>query len=248
MANPEIEFRTRFSPDYTGMKLEEITFCRMENLSGREQDYRLDLISPQQPAERPRPCILFVHGGGFTQPCDKRQAYISLFARSLTGAGYAVAAPDYPVFDDEAQRDAAGGGMAAVHRAGEAVHLAYRYIQENAAALGIEPEKMALMGGSAGGMTGFYTLAEHADSYRAFINLWGSPDPLPPLEGFPPTLSVHGTDDLLVPYKQELPIQEKLSQLGIRHELITLNGAGHTPLARMDEFLPQILDLLRQTL
>lgn len=249
MANPEIEFRTRFVPDYSGMELEEIPFCQMQDHYGHQQTYKLDLITPPQPAAQPRPCVLFIHGGGFTQPCDKRQAYISLFARALTREGYAVAAPDYPVFEDEAQRDAGGGEAAGARKAGEAVHLAYRYLQENAEPLGIAPERIALMSGSAGGMSGFYAISDYPqDGYRSFVNLWGAPAPLPPLDRFPPVLSVHGNQDLLVAYEREAPIQQELSRLGIRHELITLEGAGHTPLAQMDLFLPKILELLRQTL
>ena len=247
--NPEIEFREKYKPDYTGMALTELPFCEIENHTGAQQTYKLDLItSPKKPG-KPRPVVFFVHGGGFIQPCDKRQAYISVFARTLTAAGYAVVSPDYPLFADGAQLAAAGGEPAGYAKAGEAVHQAYRYIAEHAKELELNPERIAIMGGSAGGWASFYGIADHPeDRYRAFINLWGAPDRLPDLAGFPPTLSVHGNADLLVPYERELPIQEQLKAHGIRHSLITLDSSGHTPLDRMDDYLPQVMALLDSAL
>ena len=39
-------------------------------------------------------------------------------------------------------------------------------------------------------------------------------------------------------------IQTELEKHHIPHELITLDGSGHTPLNRMEEFLPQAMKLL----
>lgn len=245
--NPEIEFR-RMNADYSGMSLTEMPFCEMEDFAGKVQTYKLDIIMPAGIQAKPLPVVFFIHGGGFVPPCDKRQIYIPMIARHLTQAGYAVVSPDYPLFDDVEQRrtagDAAGGNKAA-----EAVHKAYGYINENAAKFGLDAERIAIMGGSAGGMTGFLTIAQFKDPYKAFINLWGAPKmETPDLKDFPPTLSVHGTDDKAVPYALEAPIQQSFEDYGIWHQLVTLEGAGHTPLHRLDEYLPQILDLLAKRL
>ena len=242
--NPEIEFRNKFKADYTGMTLTELPFAEMADHSGQKQTYKLDLITPPILPQNPMPVVFFVHGGGFLQPCDKRQAYICMFARKLTEAGYAVISPDYPVFDDEPQMMAHGGEAAGYALAGEAIHLAYQYLKGNAAKLNLDMDKVAIMGGSAGGMAAFYAIANWSDHYQAFINLWGAPDPAPDLTNFPSTLSVHGNTDLLVSYERELPIQAELERHHIPHELITLDGSGHTPLNRMGEFLPQAMKLL----
>lgn len=246
--NPEIQFRNKFKPDYTGMALKELAFGEMNDHRGEKQIYKLDLITPPLLPEKPMPVVFFIHGGAFQKPCDKRQAYICVFARSLLAEGYAVVSPDYPVFDDEADMIAHGGESAGYAKASEAVHLAYQYLKENAKELHLDMEKVAIMGGSAGGMTGFYAIADWPDRYCAFVNLWGAPEKVPDLAKFPPTLSIHGSADPVVSYERELPIQEQLNDHHIPHELITLDGSGHTPLDRMGDFLPQIIEMLANRL
>lgn len=247
--NPEAQYR-RYRPDYSGMALRELTFCTMPDLFGHPVDLQTDLITTCGDfPDRPLPVVIFVHGGGFIEPNDKRQAYISLFARQFTAAGYAVLSPDYPQYEDQEQMDACGDTLQAMRTAGEAVHRLYEFVAREGGSLGLDPGRVVLMGGSAGGMAGFYAIADHPqDRYRLFGNLWGAPEPMPSLHGFPPVISVHGTADPLVPFAREEPLQRELERLGIPHTLITLEGAGHTPLGRMDTFLPPMMNLLTQTM
>lgn len=241
---PEHEFITKGLAGYDGMEVREYTFCKLENYNGDLQDYTLDLITRQSYDKKPLPVVFFIHGGGFLQPHDKRQGYISIFARELTRVGYAVVSPDYPIFDNVAQRSAWNATMGA-DRAAEAVHLAYLYIRENAERLNLDADRIALMGGSAGGMTGFYLLGHYNDNIRAFINCWGAPQGFSPcVSGFPPTLSIHGTADTLVRYELELPIQADLEKAGVVHELITLEGAGHTPMKFFATYIQSVIDWL----
>lgn len=242
MGNPEIQFRSRFQPDYTGMDLTEEIFCRMEDHTGTLRDYSLDIITSAGSRSSQLPVILFIHGGGFIEPCDKRQSYISLFARTLTQKGYAVVSPDYPLFADSDALEKAGGEPAGYQKASAAVHLAYQYIQKHAARLGFDPHRIAIIGGSAGGWASFYAVPQ--DHYKALINLWGVPQILPDLSGFPPVFSVHGTADCLVPYEREAALQQGLEQHHIPHSLISLKDSGHTPLNRLEEFLPAMVEWL----
>ena len=224
--NPELQFKLKSLATYDGMKLDEYSFVYMENYKGEQQEYKLDVIAPLEKSEAPRPVVIFVHGGGFAQPCDKRQAYIPMFAHHLTKAGYVVVSPDYPIFDDADQRAAYTGNDRGAARAAEAVHMAYLYIQQNAEGLHLDADRIAIMGGSAGGMTGFYLLDHYDDKFRMFGNCWGAPKGyMPDVTKFPPTLSIHGTADQAVPYELEAPIQAAFEAAGIDHELITLEGA-----------------------
>lgn len=244
MGAPEIEYRRKYKPDYSGMTVMEVPFCSMEDHSGTLAEYKLDVITAQNVTSGKLPVVFFIHGGGFLKPNDKRQAYISVFARELTRNGYAVVSPDYPQFDDEQQLAAAGGEAAGYKKAAQAIHDAYRFVAENGGQWNLDASRIAIIGGSAGGWAAFYTIANYRDSYRAFINCWGAPAVLPSVADFPPTLSVHGTEDVLVPYVLETAAQTALEQAGIDHELITLPGCGHTPLNKFGEFMPVILKFL----
>lgn len=244
---PEEEYRNKYKADYSGMNLKEYTYGQMVDCNGLLESFRLDLITPEELSEELRPVVMFIHGGGFLKPNDKRQAYISFFARELTKAGYAVVSPDYPVFDREEQILAAGGESAACRKGAQAVHLAYRYLYDHREELRLDMERAAIMGGSAGGMTAFYAIASYEDRYQVFVNLWGAPDPIPPLTGFPEVLSIHGTADQLVAYDREIAVEQALNQSGIKNRLITLEDCGHTPLGKFKEFMPDILEILERT-
>jgi acetyl esterase/lipase len=245
---PELEYKKKYKPDYTGMCLSTECYSEMEDFSGTTRSYELDIIIREKDNRKNKPVVLFIHGGGFIEPSDKRQSYISTIARDLTKEGYAVVSPDYPVFHDKAMCDAAGGEVAAYARAGKAIHLAYRYLTANAQRLGLDTSRVAIIGGSAGGMTAFYAIADYNDEYRAFVNCWGAPLIIPDLSRFPPTLSIHGTNDQLVAYERELPVQEKLTAANIPHQLLTLEGENHTPLGKYHVFLPEIQKLLRKNM
>lgn len=44
---------------------------------------------------------------------------------------------------------------------------------------------------------------------------------------YPPTLLIHGTKDTDVPYELSATMAKELSRKGVKHELITVEGAGH---------------------
>jgi acetyl esterase/lipase len=56
-------------------------------------------------------------------------------------------------------------------------------------------------------------------------------DPLCPIRNvttaYPPTLLIHGTKDTDVPYEQSETMDRELTRKGVKHELITVPGAGH---------------------
>jgi len=45
--------------------------------------------------------------------------------------------------------------------------------------------------------------------------------------GSPPVLTIHGTDDVIVPYDQAVLLDEKLQELGIRNRLLSLENGTH---------------------
>jgi acetyl esterase/lipase len=45
--------------------------------------------------------------------------------------------------------------------------------------------------------------------------------------GLPPTISIHGDADPLVPYQHSVKLQDALAKAGVPHELVTIPGGGH---------------------
>ena len=242
--NPEAQFQGH-GPDYTGMTVTELTFAMLTDYKGIEEPYLLDLIvredtAGKREAQPLRPAVIFVHGGGFLKPSDRKQAYIPIFARILTAAGYAVISPDYPQFDSQEALEAAGGEAAGYAKSAEAIRLTVAYLKAHRE-LGVDPEQIFLIGGSAGGWACYHALAAYHDGIRAYISLWGEPQRLPDVSAFPPTLMIHGTEDALVPYALAVQANQAFADAGVPHRLITLEGAGHTPLARLGEYMPAMM-------
>lgn len=96
----------------------------------------LDLYSPQKLAHA-APCLIFIHGGGWSSGDKKDYAY---YAVRFAQRGYVVASVGYR-FVQEAKMPACI----------EDVKCAVRYLRSHAAEYNIDPEKLAAIGGSAGG-------------------------------------------------------------------------------------------------
>lgn len=104
----------------------------------QSEKQKLDLWFPEE-GEEPFPLILSIHGGGFIA-CDKRNG--EMIKPMLAGLkkGYAVAGINYRLSDEccfpEQIRD---------------IRRCIRFIRAHAQELRIDPERMVLWGGSAGG-------------------------------------------------------------------------------------------------
>jgi acetyl esterase/lipase len=116
-------------------------------VDGRRVALLLDLFLPPPTADhRGRPTLVLVHGGGFAagsraQHADDAMAY----ARR----GFVVATIDYRVDPD-------AGASTSAHRAASYAAIddgmeAVRWLRARAASLGIDPDRIAALGASAGG-------------------------------------------------------------------------------------------------
>lgn len=105
---------------------------------GRVGDRKLllDLYAPEK-LDHPVPCLIFIHGGGWETGGKTDYAY---YAVRFAQRGYVVACISYR-FVKEAPFPACV----------QDVKCAVRYLRANAAENNIDPEKLAAIGGSAGG-------------------------------------------------------------------------------------------------
>jgi acetyl esterase/lipase len=111
--------------------------------AGGYRPLKLDLYRPKQQSG-PLPAVIWLHGGGW-QGGDQRGAAFGgtdmpTMLAELAGRGYVVASATYRL-----------SGEAKFPAQGQDVRAAIRWVRANATEYGIDPSKVFLWGGSAGG-------------------------------------------------------------------------------------------------
>jgi acetyl esterase/lipase len=235
---------------------------------------KLDLYLPVPPAQgKLSPAVVWIHGGGWTGGV-KTENRAKNICTTLADAGYVAVSVEYRLGD--------GAWPTNLHDCKNGV----RFLRANAAKYGIDPERIAVAGGSAGGhlalMVGFtgdnpaFEPTGAATPYpgvssrvRAVINMYGianmltrqevatdgtptgkfrtagpakvfgAIDPAAPVyrvaspvthvtKATPPVLILHGNLDTTVDRDQSHELARVLAKHGVPHELVMVEGAGHT--------------------
>lgn len=240
---------------------------------GREE--RLDLYLPAGRADGVRsPSVVIIHGGGW-RGGDKGAAREINIGTTLAKAGYVCASVNYRLYKP------GGGAVWPVNL--QDCKNAVRFLRVRAAEYGIDPARVGVIGGSAGGhlslMVGFtgdhptlspaqpypgvsdkvdavvdlygisnpHTWQETDDTGKptgvfklgAAAMLGGSPEEVPdrwreasPVSHIttktPPVLILHGTADTTVDRDQSRELADRLREGGVEHQLMLLEGIGHT--------------------
>lgn len=200
--------------------------------SGR--DLRLHVFAPDKPAPS-RAAIAFFFGGGW------RQGDVRAFApqaQVMADHGLAAVLVDYRV----TCRDQ----TTAVDSLADA-EAAYAWLQAHAKDLGIDPKRIALAGGSAGGHLALAT-AMRAKDKPAALALFNpavdivaiapaiglapetarsiSPSALP-AAGLPPMIAFHGRADRTVPIQTVRDLCARAAAAGRRCELVEYDAQAH---------------------
>lgn len=228
----------------------DVVFGTSVNEKGVNENLKLDIYSPEDDEIQNRPVIVWIHGGGFRHGNDKTQSYIVEMANRFTRKGYVCLAIDYRLRENP-KEDPGGTISDAVEDALKGLD----WLRKNSESLKIDVSKIVIGGGSAGGMLGCNLCFNDRPDNKTdkngivgFVNLWGTPDliwgELDIDKSDPPTIIVHGTEDKLVSYSNSVVLAEKLKANNVKHELITIEGAGHTPVKQMDDFEKKIADFL----
>ena len=210
--------------------------------------------------EPPHPAILFYFGGGWTGG-NPQQFYP--FAEPLAELGFVAISMEYRVRSrhDSTVPDSMADAFAA-----------FRWAHENAGELGIDPERIVVSGGSAGGhlAAAVGTIAEHSQYSPSAMVLYnpvtdvrglnntqrlndligGDAAAVSPMEhieaGAPRTIIFHGEDDAAVPITQSEAFCERMTAVGSQCELIRFAGVGHGFFnARLPAFEPVLMETIR---
>ena len=142
-AFPFIRIASRAVPP-TVRAVTDITYVRRG-----AHDLKLDLYLPAAANTAPRPAIVFVHGGGWRAGV---RANFAPMAIRMAERGYAAATISYRLSPEAPY-------PAAIHDAKAAV----RWVRAHAADYGIDPGRIAIAGGSAGGQIAALTGATNGE-------------------------------------------------------------------------------------
>lgn len=196
----------------------------------------LDLYRPSTPGTPAvRPGIVVIHGGGFTRG-SKTDGFSTDLATRYAGRGYVAVSIDYRLTgDDPPTEDLATDPTDSVRVAAAAARvdaaLAVEWLRDNADAYAVDPNRIAIAGYSAGGVTAMGVAywdpgVEHADVSAVFSlsgGLYGSEQVID--GGEPPLVMVHGELDHALP--QHEAAAERAVEVGLTYEMYEIPGAGH---------------------
>jgi acetyl esterase/lipase len=235
-----------------------------------DRSEKLDVyLPPGWTSEDRRPAVVWIHGGGWVGGSKASRRETSVCS-ALARAGYVCVSVDYRLDGAWPQnlQDCRNG---------------VRFLRAHADEFGIDPDRIAVAGGSAGGhlalMVAYTASEENTDSDSVYpgvssavscvVDLYGITDlrnrrkigadgvitherrlggparvfgtsdidsdsfgVVSPVEhvtaNSPPTLILHGRADSTVDYGQSTGLAAVLERHGVPHQLVLIDGVGHT--------------------
>lgn len=205
-------------------------------------DLVLARFEPPDRGPARRPAVLFVHGGGWTTG-DRAMLYP--YAHAFAAEGWAAFSVGYRTF---------GSHGTDAHAALEDVRAALRTLRDRAEEFRIDPSRIVVGGGSAGGHLSAAAAMIEPEAPVAALLLFNpaidtSLDPVPPrwgaiaerfsgrgreispthhvLPGQPPAIVFHGQEDRLVPIEHVRRFCDEMRGAGNVCELEEFEEAGH---------------------
>jgi acetyl esterase/lipase len=233
----------------TVTKTADITYGSAQNISGQTVTLLMDIYRPTGDTVTGRPAIIWVHGGSFC--CGtKTSPEIVDEANTFAKKGYVTASINYRL---EPTGCSASGPTAncitAIANARDDGLNAVAFLRNNASTYGIDPNRIAIGGSSAGAIIAMdvgYSRAENpTKAVRAAISLSGANLLSTVNAGDAPALLLHGTADTTVPYQWAVNTRDRAQAVPLDVWLTSWQGDGHVPYA---EHRTEIIDQSRNFL
>lgn len=221
---------------------------------GPHERHRLDAYL--QPGAGPHPVVVFVHGGGHVRG-DKAGGGLELLLPFAARAGYTVVSLDYrlaPEFRHPAQVEDARLAVRWVRANGARLRIDPRRLAVAGASAGGHIATFLAFTACAGDAAAAEAVLRQSCRPATVVNFFGTtdlrerndlllaallgPNPSPAVKAAaspithispddPPTLSLHGTTDALVPYAQSVALHQALAEADVANRLVTVDGGGH---------------------
>jgi acetyl esterase/lipase len=221
----------------------DVVYGNAPGLTGAPEDLKLDLYLPKDDDEVDRAAILFVHGGGFRSG-DKSQGVSSILAPLFARLGYVTASINYRLLAPARCTGADTGDNGCSNATLNGIHdgqAAVRWMRANAAAHGVDPDRIGIAGESAGALVAFGAgvwsespgesgTPGVASDVQAWMSLSGGlPGGLFATAGDAPGILFASVDDPIVPYQWSVDSRDNLDSAGVPVELVTYEGGVHVP-------------------
>lgn len=223
--------------------------------SWEERSLYLDVYEPVDDTKAPRRALILVHGGSFLEDGkdnERMAEWASYFARR----GFVVFSIDYRLIGDYPPAPLYWETSFlpdTAHAVTVDAKAAVRFVRANAASYGVDANRIAFLGESAGAIAGAgvaFTdsgdLASDGPSFpipalnhpgesarvNAYIHFWGNADHV--LSNIdandPPTMIVHGNEDdvFLTPFAAAERLNFVLDLTGVPNEFYEADGFGHS--------------------
>jgi acetyl esterase len=254
--------KTKTANDYVAQLVAKLTPTRKITYKKvGDRELSLHVFQPDAwRASDKRVCYITIHGGGWTGMGPER---MYAFADHYAKLGLVSISVQY--------RLASTKTNTTVFDCVKDVRSAVRYVKAHAGELGIDPRKVIVSGGSAGGhlaaSTAMFDVNEDSDDLKisptpnALILLfpvidtskdgygnakigdrWKELSPAHNVRaGLPPTLTFHGTDDITTPFKGAQIFHDAMVKAGNRSELVVNEGGVHGYLMRTQPLFEECL-------
>jgi acetyl esterase/lipase len=235
----------------------DVEYGTAPGLDGAPQSLRLDLYLPRGDTERDRPVALFVHGGGFAFG-DKQQGVSPALAEHFARLGYVAASANYRLLAPGGCSGASSGDNRCSTAALEGIHdgqAAVRWLRAHAAEHGIDPDRIAIAGESAGGVIAYGTgtwsdapgesgTPDQPSTVAVWMSLSGGlPGGLFASTDDAPGILFASTGDPIVPYQWSVDAEAKLDAAGVDAELVTYDLDVHVPFReRREDIIQRTVD------
>jgi para-nitrobenzyl esterase len=217
----------------------DLTYGSAPDNDGNPVSLKLDLYEPRGDTVSGRPAVIYVHGGGFAVG-DKSAG--ADFATYFATRGYVAASINYRLLASAGcggqpapPPECVSAALAAQHDAQAAV----RWLRANASAHGVDPDRIAMAGSSAGAVTSLLAAWRSDDpgssgnpglpsDIRGAVSIsGGTPSNAFINQGDAPAIFFHGTADQTVPYAWAASNAGAALAAGIATWLEPFEGAGH---------------------
>lgn len=217
----------------------DLVYGSAPDASGTPVDLKLDLYRPTGDTVAQRPAVVWVHGGGFSKG-DKASG--ANFATYFAQRGYVVVSINYRLLAPPScggELDPAPECEAAAIEAQHDAQAAVRWLRVNASTYGVDPNRIAVGGGSAGAVTSLLVGWRSDDPgssgnpgpssrVQAAVSVSGGAPTNEAIDaGDSPAIFFHGTADTVVAYQWAVSNAAAMYNGGIFTVLEPFEGLGH---------------------